>query len=255
MKSYVHGDSLTLQEFRDGSTGLRPSHQKLLSLIDTSCPAWPAVVAALREMADAGIEIDGAAVRIAEKLGGYRFAMLARAKPPGRDDWKPPTLSGSIVYYIRRGPVIKIGTTTEASVRLGDLMPDEILAFEPGGLNEETLRHHQFAHLRCRGEHFRPEPELLEHIRRVRELHGDPDPDWPTVASLARSPDIREDVPPLKSGETITAEQASERGVSERRLRNWAYGGRITPAGYSDDGQELYYAEHLAALCRRPWRH
>lgn len=250
----LYGDPFTPQEARDSDSGMRPSFGELLAAIDMTDPVWPATAAVLREMADAGVEIDQAAIRIAAKLGAHRFAMLAHAKPPGRDDWKPTALSGSIVYYVRRGPVIKIGTTTGAVSRFTDLMPDEILAFEPGTAKEETLRHRQFAHLRCRGEHFRPAPELLEHIRCIREMHGDPDPDWPTVASLGKDRDIREDLPPLKSHEMVTADEAHEQlGIKRGWLRHWIWTGRVTPAGYGDTGQELYYAEHLLELCRRPW--
>jgi hypothetical protein len=255
MTAYIYGDPFTPVELRDTESGLRPSFGELLKVIDLSDPAWPATASVLREMVAAGVEIDQRAVRIAAQLGAQRFAALYNAKPAGREDLKFFVPSGSIVYYIRRGPVIKIGTTAEAASRFTDLMPDEILAFEPGGYAEENLRHAQFAHLRCRGEHFRPEPELLEHVRLTRELHGDPDPDWPTVAGLARSPDIREVMPPLKSDEMITAEEALERGATPRFLRTSIAAGRVTPAGYTDDGEALYYTEHLAAIYLRKGRY
>lgn len=95
---------------------------------------------------------------------------------------------GAIVYYIRRGEVIKIGTTTTPWQRFATLRPDEILAFEPGTVIEERMRHQQFRHLRCAGEHFRAEPELLEHIAQVRQIHGGPDPSWPTGATIEEIP-------------------------------------------------------------------
>lgn len=176
----LYGDPLTPQESRDADSGLRPSFQALLGLLDTSDPAWPTTAAALREMADAGVEIDAIAVQIATKLGAHRLQNTSAAPLPS---W-PRMQDGSIVYYIRRGPVIKIGTTAYAPGRFEDLLPDEILAFEPGDVKVETRRHRQFAHLRRRGEHFLPEPELLEHIRLIREKHGDPDPEWPTINIL-----------------------------------------------------------------------
>lgn len=97
-------------------------------------------------------------------------------------------MAGSIVYYIRRGQAIKIGSTTNPMTRFTVLMPDEILAFEPGATTEERKRHRQFQHLRCFGEHFKPDPELLEHALDLRRIHGDPDPAWPTVAILERAP-------------------------------------------------------------------
>jgi hypothetical protein len=65
-----------------GDTGLRPSHQALLRLIDMTDPSWPSVAAVLREMADAGVEIDEAAVKTAAKLGAHRFATESFSAPP-----------------------------------------------------------------------------------------------------------------------------------------------------------------------------
>jgi len=185
VKSYVYGDPYIPQEFRDAETGLRPSMQELLDLIDMDDPTWPATAAVLREMAEAGVEIDKAALAIASKLGAHRLANLDEVKISPRDPWRMVAI-GSIVYYIRRGPVIKIGWSGAPGARFLDLLPDEILAFEPGGVKEETFRHRQFAHLRCRNEYFRPAPELMEHIRLTREAHGDPHPDWPTIAVMAK---------------------------------------------------------------------
>jgi hypothetical protein len=251
VRSYVGGDSFRLQEHRDGSTGRRRSYQELIDLIDTSDPAWPVIASVLREMADAEVEIDKAALLIAVKLGRGRFTMLDDVRPPNRKlDYDPPASGrGSIVYYIRRSEVIKIGTTVAPMSRFDDLMPDEILAFEPGGAAKETLRHRQFAHLRRRGEHFTQAPELAEHIRRIREQHGPPDPAWPTVASLGQSPDVRHHLPALASEDKITVAQASrELGIRKATLYGWARRGRISVAGYSDQGQQTYYVEHLVTL-------
>jgi hypothetical protein len=252
----VHGDSLTLQEYRDSSTGLRPSHQELLGMIDTSDPAWPATAAALREMANAGVEINEAAFAIAAKLGAHRLAMLDAHYEPSRRavyEMVPLAAADSIVYYIRRGDVIKIGTTVDPPKRFAALMPDEILAYEPGRRKQELARHRQFAHLRCQGEHFRPAPELVEHIRRARELYGDPDPSWPTTASLARERAAAqvnaEALPPLTSDEKITAAEAYSRfGIKPGTLGAWVRNRRISMAGRNDRGHHLYHAEHLAFL-------
>ena len=249
----LHGNPYILQEYRDGEAGLRPSFLKLLDLIDMDDPTWPATAAVLREMAEAGVEINEAAVSIAAKLGAHRLAGLDEVKVHGReapyDGWTAGGPFKSIVYYIRRGPVVKIGTTAGAISRFTDLMPDEILAFEPGGNKEETFRHHQFAHLRCHGEHFRPEPELMEHIHRVREQYGDPPVDWPTVAILAKDTNIRMALAPLKSEEMITAEEAHDRlGIPVALLQRWLQRRKLSPASYTQHGEELFYAEHVTAL-------
>jgi hypothetical protein len=256
LRSYVHGDSFTLQEHRDGNLGLRPCYQALLDLIDTSDPAWPATAAALREMAEAGVEITEATFVIAAKLGAHRLAMLDAHYVPSRRvayEMVPLAATDSIVYYIRRGDVIKIGTTTDPAKRFSALMPDEILAYEPGTRKEELIRHRQFAHLRQRGEHFRGAPELTEHIRHIRELYGDPDPTWPTTARAAparKTPEASaNDLPPLITGETITAAEAYRRfGIKPGTLAAWVRNRRISMAGRNDRGHHLYHAEHLAFL-------
>lgn len=68
----------------------------------------------------------------------------------------------SVVYYIRLGSRIKIGTSTCVRKRIKTFNPESILGLEPGGISEERARHRQFAHLRTRGEWFRAEPELVE---------------------------------------------------------------------------------------------
>lgn len=86
--------------------------------------------------------------------------------------------SPGIVYYILRGSLIKIGTTTRPRQRFDALMPDAVLATEPGGQELERARHTQFGPLREQGigrEHFRPGAPLISLILELREAHGVPD--------------------------------------------------------------------------------
>jgi len=70
-----------------------------------------------------------------------------------------------VVYYMLIGHHVKIGTTRNLSARLTQLMPDELLATEPGGLELEKERHVQFAQWRDKGrEYFLPGPDLRAHI-------------------------------------------------------------------------------------------
>lgn len=71
-----------------------------------------------------------------------------------------------VVYYIRFGDRIKIGTTGDLRGRMSALPHDEVLAIERGDRDLERERHGQFAHLRLtpRGEWFRTAPDLLAHI-------------------------------------------------------------------------------------------
>jgi hypothetical protein len=239
----------------DGDSGLRPSHQALLQLIDMTDPSWPHTAAVLREMKDAGVEIGETALAIAAKIGAHRFAITApmRRRRPAHHQATLTGTSDSIVYYISRGELIKIGTTADPVMRFGDLMPDKILAFEPGDDEQENLRHRQFDHLRCRGEHFRRAPELMEHIRQIRRLHGDPDPSWPSAAT---SPARFTGLPPLISHELVTAAEARKRfGIDASTVSKWVSHGLITPAERGEHGRHLFYAEHLAALrARNPAR-
>ncbi len=74
-----------------------------------------------------------------------------------------------VVYYLRAGDRIKIGTSGNPRSRLAALRYDELLAFERGGRALEQQRHSEFAQLRFAGsEWFRAERELLEHVEAVR---------------------------------------------------------------------------------------
>lgn len=74
----------------------------------------------------------------------------------------------SIVYYMRIGDRVKIGTTTNLKRRRAEINPEELLATEPGWYDREEQRHLQFAHLRTHGEWFRLEGELQDHIDELR---------------------------------------------------------------------------------------
>lgn len=85
----------------------------------------------------------------------------------------------AFVYYVRKGSLIKIGTTANYRPRMNGLKPDEILAVEPGSYKLEARRHEEFAEDRCttgtRAEWFRPSPPLLAHIAILRAAHDLPD--------------------------------------------------------------------------------
>lgn len=80
----------------------------------------------------------------------------------------------SVVYYVRIGDTIKIGVTTNMKARMPQVMPDEILATEPGGPDLERRRHIEFSHLKVRGERFTSGADLLAHVAEVRRQHGAP---------------------------------------------------------------------------------
>lgn len=234
--------SLTGLESRNDA--LPDAIRAVFDLIDMTDPAWPGVAAALREFKDAGIEITPESAPIAVRLGRARFAAKSQQAPPvvlaaGAD---------SIVYYVRRGTLIKIGTTENPRDRFRDLMPDAILAFEPGSYAEEKARHRQFAHLQVGPgwEHFRTDPVLLDHIAQMVSLYGPPDPAWPSVARGA----LEHWRLPLASSTTLmTAREAEEQlGIKRVTIRSWKRHGRLSPGGVGDNHTDLFYREHLIRL-------
>lgn len=100
----------------------------------------------------------------------HRYVHRARGMFPER----VPT---SIVYYVRVGDRVKIGTTIK-TVRerfQGQLPPDaQVLATEPGSFETERKRHRQFRHLQDANEWFHGGPEIWKHVAELRKLHGDP---------------------------------------------------------------------------------
>jgi hypothetical protein len=80
----------------------------------------------------------------------------------------------TVVYYVTRGDLIKIGFTANMTHRMGAILPDSILATEPGGESLERQRHRQFKHLRASlgREYFTRGDDLLTHIAEVIKQHG-----------------------------------------------------------------------------------
>jgi hypothetical protein len=113
-------------------------------------------------------------LRVTEQWKG-QMADAVAARPPLAS---PPP----VVYFIRAGDMIKIGTTTTLPSRMDALAvstPEklEILLVVPGGRTEERQVHALFREDRVRGEWFRPSERLAEFIaeRRdqdIRAVHG-----------------------------------------------------------------------------------
>lgn len=104
-----------------------------------------------------------------------------------RDRRRKQLADRGVVYYVDFGDFIKIGTTANLRQRLVTFRAEmtQLLATEPGYRDTELIRHRQFAHLRTgpRREDFRPEVDLLLHIKAIRDEHGLPSvPDAMTQA-------------------------------------------------------------------------
>ncbi|WP_199888876.1 hypothetical protein [Streptomyces badius] len=250
----AEGNAFTPQSIKDQRAGVRRSVAPLLAMVDTEDPAFKQIAAALQSMKVAGVELDEAAIAIAVKLGQQQH----RDSLPG--SWHKRHSAPerqSIVYYIRRAELIKIGTTTSPFQRCSSLRPDAILAFEPGGLDLEANRHRQFAWCRVakRGEYFRPSPGLIAHIEATLAEHGPPDPLWPTVSTLGQGSvrtRRRPELPEPTSGEMATASEGAKiLGMNKSTVVGWAHRGLIQPAGENEKGYPIYYVEHMKFLIER----
>lgn len=133
----------------------------------------------------------------------------------------------SQVYYVGLRNCIKIGYTTNMKARMGQLMPDAILATEPGGREVEKQRHQQFRALKAAigSEYFAPAAELMAHIESILAKHGPPKitgyPDYDTWHLGDRM------LVPVKDAAHLA-------GVGLRTVYDWIREGRITatiPAG------------------------
>lgn len=74
-----------------------------------------------------------------------------------------------IVYYMRMDRLVKIGTTTNITLRAGMIMPQGILAVEWGSFPKERDRHAEFINFHSHGEWYWLREPLWEHINQLRE--------------------------------------------------------------------------------------
>lgn len=96
-----------------------------------------------------------------------RHAEARDAKKPVEQRWE----GRHVVYYIRIGDYIKIGTTKRLKQRIAQLRASthDLLAIEDGDALREASRHRQFAadRLDSRRENFRPSQAILEHVENL----------------------------------------------------------------------------------------
>lgn len=154
--------------------------------VDRDDPARTHILIELHRMEQAGVEIDDKTVEIATKMGRARYQRAIELRPFEDGDvpaWrKGPREAGdrpAVVYYIRIGHLVKIGTTIDPGTRFKDLRPNELLAHEPGGEILERQRHTQFKTLKARGEYFHPGRPLQNHVLHLRTEYGTPS--WPVA--------------------------------------------------------------------------
>lgn len=140
------------------------------------------LVAAALKIAQSQVEKGREEVRRTNAIRAQEAERLAAVKPESYGDAEHP-----VVYYVRRGKYVKIGTTTNMRQRMRDLMPDEVLAVEPGGYDLERRLHNHFARIRFSRdrEYFKLTDELQQHIDAVVANHGPPPPDLSTLDQSA----------------------------------------------------------------------
>lgn len=118
-------------------------------------------------------------------MPAYRRCDVSTVTPAQQEAWRQRTIArafadlGDVVYFLRRGNLIKIGHSRQLKKRIWCLAarPEDLLCLLPGGRDTERNVHERFAHLRATGrnlgrEHFHPEPDLLAFINAHRERMG-----------------------------------------------------------------------------------
>lgn len=162
---------------------------RLSKLVDPEDPALDQIVEILTEMSAAGVDFTPEIIKVAVKMAHHRYRREHIPRQTIRATRRGDRSGGSVVYYVRRGNLVKIGTTVSLQDRMNVLMPDEILAVEPGGAEVERQRHREFAALRVkpRSEYFYPGRALQQHISRVLREHGAPPEDMPTLQGSSRN--------------------------------------------------------------------
>jgi hypothetical protein len=88
------------------------------------------------------------------------------------DELPPPRVD--VVYYLRYGDRVKIGTTANPRQRFAAIWHDQLLAFELGDRRLEQRRHAEFTADRLGGEWFRLSDPLRDHIASVAAGVGEP---------------------------------------------------------------------------------
>lgn len=118
---------------------------------------------------------EDAKLALVSKLSPLARDLHARY-PHGTPESTEEAAAASVVYYIRKGDLVKVGTTTNFRRRMSILKPDEILAVEPGAYTLEKQMHRRFRAFRVPGmsEWFRMNGAIRQHVKRVVETYGPP---------------------------------------------------------------------------------
>ena len=137
----------------------------------------------------------------------------------------------------------------------------KILGAIPASITDEIKLHERFAHLRIKGEWYKPESELLDFIekvskegnvpinlkRAIQELRGrEPTSvgkecrDWIKIANNLPVSDEPEELISIDSAAKLL-------GISSQTLRNWEEQGKITPQ-YTSKGHRRYTRSQIMEI-------
>lgn len=124
------------------------------------------------------LERGGAAVKRVQSMYDTSYVRKVNrdgehARPVELIDGKP-----TVVYYLKFGDRVKVGTTRNLPMRLQNIPHDEVLAIEPGDRTHERRRHLQFGDTRKQGEWFELDANMEDHAAHLRELYGQPEKAW-----------------------------------------------------------------------------
>lgn len=233
--------------------GERPSGSALMALVDQDDPAFMSIVSVLHEMRSAGVELDEQTVTTAVAMGRHRHRGSWRRSEES-NDLPIEVDESSIVYYVRRADLVKIGTTRRPYKRFTALLPDEILAWEPGAHDVERARHREFAAWRVGGsEYFRPNEPLAWHVEQLRGVHGEPDSEWPTLASVSaiRATRLKPLAPPAAPVLVTLGQGVDVLGIKRNTADVWVRRQLLAPAGANENGKPLYLLAHMNELAER----
>ncbi|MCX4596109.1 GIY-YIG nuclease family protein [Streptomyces sp. NBC_01549] len=221
-----------------------------MDAVDQDEPAFVLIAAELQRIRRTGGDLDAETINQAIADGRRKYAQHLQDE----EDRRPGRIPSSIVYYARRGKLVKIGYTSKPHKRFGGFLPDEILAWEPGGRAEEAERHQQFRALRLSNaaEYFRRDDALEAHIASVREEHGAPNPTWPTLQNLSRRPS-RARLPELPVTTHLVTLEAGTRqlGIRLGTARVWVHRKKLHHVLHDENGIQLYFLSDLKSLANR----
>lgn len=145
-------------------------------------PAFPQIVKALRDAKRLGFNVmEPEMLKRAIKAGEQahkeealrelaRQEAMERRCIEGLNELKmAATKHVPVVYYMKLGDLVKIGTTTRIAQRRATINPEVILAIEVGDRELETQRHRDFRDLWVHGEWFKLHDRLASHIETARD--------------------------------------------------------------------------------------